>query len=317
MTQLTDLSKTIFYDNLYISSLASDNSVILSRRKDEKHPLGSSLSDMFDAKAQADIQKYAVSFSARPLLTASLTGPAIIFNFLYHSTLTLVTSFPEVDRDTALLYATETDSLIIADSLKDRIAYCEKNSDRTKYFILDRILQSTHTPLLKAATFIPLLSKDILGDMLTQAQMISEMCGCALEISKEGSLTRSSGERCAAEIDFPLYTAALTILLLLARRFSKDRSARIMLVTKEESPFVTVSFEPVKNELQSDNNRFTKELFEIRSVFQKLKALFYTADDGAVFSVCFSPVRTDWSLLGIKTPDGKLIYDVDLPLGDF
>ena len=148
--------------------------------------------------------------------------------------------------------------------------------------------------------------------------MISEMCGCEAEITKEGKLTRSFTDRCAAEIDFALYTAALTVLLLIARHFCADRSARINICTKDESPFVTVSFEPLPNEKgqQTDSDRFTKELFDIRSVFQKLKALFYTADEGKNFSVCFSPVRADWSLLGIKTEDGKLIFDVDLPLCD-
>ena len=318
MTLLTDISKTIFYDNLYISSFAYDHSVILSRRNDKTHPVGASLSDMFDAEAQADIQNYLVSFVTRPLLVSSHTGPAIIFNFLYHSTLTVITSFPEVDINTAHLYAKETDAFIIAESLKDRTIYDEKGADRSKYFILDRILESTHIPLLRASTFIPLQSKDILEDMLTQAKAISEMCGCTAEITKEGTLTRSSGERCSSEIDFSLYTAALTVLFLLVRRFSVDRSANVNITVKDESPFVTVSFEPIKNGkgLQNDNDRFTKELFDIRSVFQKLKALFYASCDGKIFSVRFSPVRTDWSLLGIKNEDGELIYDVDPPRAD-
>jgi hypothetical protein len=318
MTLLTDISKAVFYDNLYISSFTWDHSVILSRKDDTKHPQGSSLSDIFDAESQADIRKYLVSFVMKPLLCLSDLGPAIVFNFLYHSTLTVITSLPEIDINTALNYAKEKDAFIIADSLKERVFYNDETTDRSKYFILDRILESTHTPLLKAATFLPLSSNDILDDMLSQAKMLSEMCGCATEITKEGKLMHSSLERPAAETDFALYTAALTVLLLLARRFSADRSARISLCAKNESPFVTVSFDPLQNEegRQTNSGRFTKELFDIHSVFQKLKALFYVADDRDSFSVCFSPVRTDWSLLGIKNGDSELIFDLDSPLCD-
>ena len=318
MTLLTDISNAVFYDNLYISSFTWDHSVILSRKDDKKHPQGSSLSDIFDAESQADIRKYLVSFVTKPLLCLSDLGPAIVFNFLYHSTLTVITSLPEIDINTALDYAAEKDAFIVADSLKKRVSYNEKNADRSKYFILDKILESTHTPLLRAATFLPLSSKDILDDMLTQTKMLSEMCGCEVEITKEGTLTHSSSDRSAAETDLALYTAALTVLLLLARRFSADRRARISLCVKNESPFVTVSFDPLPNGKvqQTNSGRFTKELFDIHSVFQKLKALFYVTDDQNSFSVCFSPVRTDWSLLGIKNGDGELIFDLDNPLCD-
>lgn len=318
MTLLTDISNVVFYDNLYISSFTWDHSVILSRKDDTKHPLGSSLSDIFDAESQADIRKYLVSFVTKPLLCLSVLGPAIVFNFLYHSTLTVITSLPEIDINTALDYAAEKDAFIVADSLKKRVSYNEKSADRSKYFVLDRILESTHTPLLRAATFIPLSSNDILDDMLSQAKMLSEMCGCETEITKEGKLIHSHLERHAAETDFALYTAALTVLLLLARRFSADRSARINISAKNESPFVMLSFDPLKNEegKQTNSGRFTKELFDIHYVFQKLKALFYVADDRDSFSVCFSPVRTDWSLLGIKNGDGELIFDLDNPLCD-
>ena len=314
MTTLTDLSNTVFNDNLYISSFASSHSVILSRKNDATHPQDSSLFDIFDADAQADIQKHLASFVTKPLLCASRSGPAIIFNFLYHSTLTFLTSLPDVNTATALAYAKETDSLIIADSLKDKSL---DGADEKKFFMLDDILKRTYTPLIKAATYIPLSSGDILEDMLTQAKAISELCGCGAEITKSGSLTLSSEERRATEVDLALYTAALVVLLLLARHFSADRRAGIDISLKEESPFVTVSFEPIQSERQTENDRFTKELFYIRSVFGKLKALFYTADEDKTFSVCFSPVRADWSLLGIKNEDGELIFDVDpIPCDD-
>ena len=317
MTTLTDLSRTVFYDNLYISSFAWEHSVILSRRNDDTHPQGSSLFDIFDADAQTDIQKHLVSFVTKPLLCESRSGPAIIFNFLYHSTLTFLTSLPDVDMATALAYARQTDSLIIADSLNGK-SLDGKAADEKKFFMLDDILEKTCAPLIKAATYLPLSSGDILEDMLKEARAISEMCGCEAEITKNGSLIRSSSERSAAEVDLALYTAALVVLLFLARHFSADRRARIHISAKEESPFVTVSFEPIQseNERQTDNDRFTKELFDIRSVFGKLKALFYTESDELTFSVCFSPVRADWSLLGIKNGDGELIFDVDLDLGD-
>ena len=218
---------------------------------------------------------------------------------------------------TALAYAKQTDSLIIADSLNGK-SFDDVPADEKKFFMLDDILEKTYTPLIKASTYIPLSSNDILEDMLEGARAISEMCGCEAEITKYGSLTRSSSDRSAAEVDLALYTAALVVLLLLARHFSADRRAIIDISKKEESPFVTVSFELIQNENehQTDNDRFTKELFDIRSVFGKLKALFYTSGNENSFLVCFSPVRADWSLLGIKNEDGELIFDVDLDLGD-
>ena len=79
---------------------------------------------------------------------------------------------------TALAYARQTDSLIIADSLNGK-SLDGKAADEKKFFMLDDILEKTCAPLIKAATYLPLSSGDILEDMLKEASAISEMCGFA------------------------------------------------------------------------------------------------------------------------------------------
>ena len=98
----------------------------------------------------------------------------------------------------------------------------------------------------KAITFIPTASENILTDMCDLAQMISELCGCHTEISSEGEFIMNAGERYKCDPDLHLFSAALTVILLLARSQSKNRSAKITIKEKDESPFVTVAFEPLE-----------------------------------------------------------------------
>lgn len=97
---------------------------------------------------------------------------------------------------------------------------------------------------------------------------------------------------------------------MFARRFSSDRRAHVCIGTKKNSPFVTVSFDSVPKAL-GGTDVSAKELCYIRSVFERLDSLFYFTCDGARFSACFSPARIDWSLVGIKLEDGRLICDLD------
>jgi hypothetical protein len=223
--------------------------------------------------------------------------------------------FPEVDMATALAFADSTDRLIVCDSVRKKGYDIYGAPDPLKYSLIERTVDLLTAPIRETITFVPHLSCDILDDMHNIALSLSELCGCAVDIHVDGTLKRKNGQRYAADVDIQLYCATLVHLLLLARQFSLDRSAQISLSSVEESPLVNVSFLPITahngNKNNTDRFAFTRELFAIRSIFQRVNTLFSVSPTGERFSVTFTPLRPDWSLLGIKKPNGELIFDVD------
>ena len=149
--------------------------------------------------------------------------------------------------------------------------------------------------LISSALMTSVPTKD---NLCEQALAIAELCGCAVEIDADGFEDTSSNEDdLVSEFDFPLYSAFLINLLLLARRAAKTREAKIILKTKEENPHVSVSFE-----LADGHTDVYGELSSMSNISEQLRLLFLRDLENRHLTVTLSPIRKDWALLGIKTP---------------
>ena len=133
--------------------------------------------------------------------------------------------------------------------------------------------------------------------LCAQALDISELCGCPIRINANDFDDDFTEDSLLSEFDFPLFTAFLINALLLARRTSKNREAEVILETKEESPYVSVIFEPT-----GDLSDVYGELSSISSLSEQLRVVFTRSVSNGKLKVTISPTRRNWALLGIKTP---------------
>lgn len=122
---------------------------------------------------------------------------------------------------------------------------------------------------------------------------ISEFIGVDPRIVTVGQISESE------KFDFGLFLAFVTVMLMLARKRSRDI---IMISIGEDSHgiFVNVSFS-----FQGQNPRYDKEILAFRGMLDRKRVFFEAFErDGSILIQC-SPIIEDWSLLGLKTPDGE------------
>ncbi len=251
------IQNKIYSDDLYLIDGAMGATVISSRCGAGGLDLGDSLLKILDVEEADKLQKYLTSFSAEPFTLKTTLGDATVYGATYPSSLLFVVRFQRSEHNNDEDYPSLLSAL--CDPKRFLCGFDEFSGER----------------------------------MLEEAELLSLLCGCPLDISLKNNFVYE--EEPTAELDFALYVAFVTALLLYARKEAKERCAKLNIEINEKSPLVSLSLEPM-----SSPERTPRELLSLLSIAERLNIQFYTASENGILTVSFSPLRKDWSLLGIK-----------------
>ena len=135
----------------------------------------------------------------------------------------------------------------------------------------------------------------------TRAEKIAEHIGVRIRVLTIGSI--KDDER----IDMGVFTAFVTIILEFIKARFADARAVISIYENDGVMCSQIEFNADGACLQNE-----REILLLRSIADKNRIDFMAFSEDGVFKMRFSPVIYDWSLLGIKTPDGEdLEFELD------
>lgn len=127
-----------------------------------------------------------------------------------------------------------------------------------------------------------------------RALMIAEHMGISVRAVTVGDI------RADERLDLGLFTSFMTVLLASAKLRSSDSSAVISIGEDTHGMYAQIDFL-----FEGQSPRYDRELVALHGIADRKRILFEVLDTDQSFSVRFSPVIEDWSLLEIKTPDGE------------
>ena len=100
------------------------------------------------------------------------------------------------------------------------------------------------------------------------------------------------------KFDVGLFSAFVTVMLMLVRIRSRDESALISIGDDEHGLFVSIDLS-----LDGDDARYDREMIVFKGMVDRKRVLFEAIEKDAILSVKCSPIIEDWSLLELKVPD--------------
>lgn len=134
-----------------------------------------------------------------------------------------------------------------------------------------------------------------LGKLIRERiQMIAEHIGISARAVTVGEIAEDK------RLDLSLLISFVTVMLSLAKARSCDSSAIVTVGEDSHGAYVRIAFE-----YDGRSPRYDVEAEVLHGIADKKRILFEVLDDEQIFSVRFSPVIEDWSLLEIKTPDDE------------
>lgn len=138
------------------------------------------------------------------------------------------------------------------------------------------------------------------SNMENEEEIRQELCRCAFRIAhlvgcpiEEIRVSWDSDKPCT-QTDFPLFIAFLLCFLMIAREYSRCRSASLELCALSSAAEVNILFDS-EHELE-----LSSAILDWERISSERNMLFgYERRDGA-YRITFHPLRRDWSYLGLK-----------------
>lgn len=121
---------------------------------------------------------------------------------------------------------------------------------------------------------------------------ISEYVGVNARIVTVGNVRETEN------FDLGLFTAFVTVMLMLARDYSRDKSVLISIGEEEQRLFVSLDFS-----FDGQDPRYDRGMLAFKVMVDRKRVLFETFEKNEAISVKISPIIEDWSLLELKVPD--------------
>ena len=134
-----------------------------------------------------------------------------------------------------------------------------------------------------------------LGELMRKRiQMIAEHIGISARAVTVGEIAEDE------RLDLALFISFVTVMLLLAKARSCDGSVAVNIGEDSHGAYVRMAFE-----YDGRTPRYDVEAEILHGIADKKRILFEVIEDEQIFSVRFSPIIEDWSLLEVKLPDDE------------
>ncbi len=98
--------------------------------------------------------------------------------------------------------------------------------------------------------------------------------------------------------DLGLFSAFVTIMLMLAREYSRDESVLVSISEEGKRLFVSVDFS-----FDEQAPLYDRGMIAFKGMVERKRVLFETVEKNNTISIRISPIIEDWSLLELKVPD--------------
>lgn len=284
-----------FCDDFYLLDYIDNFSVISHRHSRERLTVGESFISLLGEDERAALKAYLYDESEGVLILATSRGSAIVDKRLTPSVQIVTVSFLcDEKRNGALC-------VLASAGACGNCATLDKYRDESRKRFSRALRDDLGITLLRMQKCFEVDYMAMLGERGEVSESFDacvgntvKLCGCDAELFCEGGL--SLDER----FDFYAFEGFLISMLLLARRMSPARSAKIKLDSCFDGVLCEVSFS-----VERDLNVFSvPEIFTFFEFANRQNMRFEASSEKCILRVSFSPSRKDWSYLELKKPYG-------------
>ena len=291
VTDVDEVMAHRFYADFYLFDLTGEGRIVGSRCPARREMTGKSVYTMLDEEAMELLRGALHRFDVRPLVVGVGDGVGLILSGLIPSSALGVLLIPQLPADilVSALSASEKFDGIWQESVAE-------NRRTVRASRLNRYQTEIDLILEEIDCFSARIAEESLdGETLKgRTEMWSRLAGCPIP------LVVWNVERVGEFFDEALFDTLLLLSLLLCRRIASSRTATVMMERRDCGETVSVRI-PLRG--SGDEARFAPELRYMQILADhKRIPLDYIVSEGFLY-LNFTPVRLDWSYLGIKQPD--------------
>lgn len=282
-----------FFSDCLLFDLADEGRIVACRCPAARQRTGESVFRLMSREAQLLLMAHLRAYASRPLLVETVLGVGVIVTGLVPSAalgLLLIPDLSEADL-LGLFSGEEGIEAVWQEALTERYR-------KEEPALLDPNTEAAHALRWEVECGSPrgetLWEEPGTWRISEEIHRWSRLAGClVLLTSEEDSFARTRFDR-------GLFSAFLLTVLLLCRRVSSHRGIKLSLEPRGKEMTACVQI-PLRS--ARDVSEETAELLFLRSLADRRRIPFdYTVSD-LLLCLRFTPIRPDWSYLGIKQPE--------------
>ena len=288
-----NMREKMFLADVYLVELSDRFSVISCSSSSRKLVRSGDFSEILSFKNLHLLRKYLFSYGVDPIVIPTFIGNALILPNLYPSSRLFMVVFFKNEKKDALI----------------RVASSKRFEGRVGFFeqVPQGRIRKWDEPLAEQLDFALNIANDIsensLFNVIDTRESIVEKSNLLFEnisyiTGVKISLDIDDDVLCDDCFDAKLFSAFLLTIIMLCRKSSKDKLARVRLFQKNFGLSVMVTFDSGKKLSRYLN----PEIAHFNAISDANNMIFESSFSKGSYEVAFTPARKDWSLLELKLP---------------